>query len=204
MEKKKDQFVGRTRARSRAADILFEADQKRLIRPPAILLTLLEERKETSASEGALPEYAVRIVEGFSSTQREVDALLEKHIKGTKLSRIPSVDRAVLRVAVWEMLFNREEVPAVTAIDEAIKVAKPVATDDSPDFINGVLDAVRESLEDPWARQPEGAVEAPVEDVADSEEPSDEAAAVEVAEEGVPTGGEDMDDEDLDLLLDQY
>lgn len=204
MEKKKDEFIGRTRARSRAADILFEADQKRLIRPPAILLTLLEERKETSASEGALPEYAVRIVEGFSSTQREVDALLDKHIKGTKLSRIPSVDRAVLRVAVWEMLFNRDEVPAVTAIDEAIKVAKPVATDESPDFINGVLDAVRESLEDPWARKPEAAEEDELVGVSDSVEPVEEAAAVEEASGEAAARGEEIADEDLDLLLDQY
>lgn len=178
MEAKEDKFIGRTRARSRAVDVLFEADQKKLTRPPSLLLGLLEDRKTTSASKGSLPEYSARIVEGFATNQREIDALLDRHIRGTTLDRIPSVDRAVLRVAAWELLYNQEEVPPISAIDEAIKVAKPVATDETPDFLNGVLDALREGLEDPWGRRAEAADPSnneAVEGVAIDEEDSDEA-----------------------------
>lgn len=183
--KKETQFIGRTNARSRAADILFEADQKGIVRRPAELLALLDQRGSVSPSESALPEYSVRIVEGFSANQREVDDLLERYFKGTTLKRIPSVDRAVLRVAVWELLHNREEVPPVTAIDEAITIAKPVSTDDSPDFINGVLDAIRAGLDDPWSREP----------VTELESEADEAVETELAAQ---------EDDDLDLLLDEY
>lgn len=225
MEGKKDEFFGRTKARSRAVDVLFEADQKKLTRPPSLLLGLLEERKSTSASEGPMPEYSVRIVEGFAANQREIDAVIDRQIKGTTLDRIPSVDRAVLRAAVWELLYNQEEVPPVSVIDEAIAVAKPVATDESPDFLNGVLDAIREGLEDPWGRTPreeladESSVEsgaeasdAPAEKTSEvaGEEPIEQvdevagkvAAEQPKSEESSRT--ETLDDEELDFLLDQY
>lgn len=196
METEQSDFKGRTRARSEAVKILFEADQKKVVNNAVLLLALLEERKHTRTDQSPLPHYAVQIVEGFSSSQRDVDALLAKHIKGTTLDRIPSVDRAVLRVAAWEILFNRDDVPTISAIDEAIKVAKPVATDDSPAFINAVLDAARVSIEDPWSRQPALPVE----------EPGDKPG--ELQEDSHP-GQVDVDmldagEDDLDLLLDQY
>lgn len=78
--------------------------------------------------------------------------MLAAHAKGAGLDRLPAVDLAVLRVAVWELLCNSNEVPPVTAIDEAVAIVKDLSTDSSPAYVNGVLDAVRKKLEQPWER----------------------------------------------------
>ena len=70
------------------------------------------------------------------------------------MDRIPAVDRAVLRVAVWEMLSNSEDVPPVIAIDEAISIVKSISTEESAGFVNAILDAIRRDIESPsWSRQ---------------------------------------------------
>lgn len=150
MAHSRGKYTSRTKARKRAADVLFEADQKGLTRNPTALRELLKERQSVTSAPSPLPEYSARIVEGVANDLPGVDRLLEKHAKGTGLDRLPAVDVAVMRVAVWEMLSNAEEVPPITAIDEAVAIVKDLSTDESPAYVNAVLDAVRKDLNDPW------------------------------------------------------
>lgn len=147
MAHSKGKYTSRTKARKRAADILFEADQKGLTRNSAALRGLLAERESVTSAPSPLPDYSIRIVEGIADDLPGIDRILEKHARGAGLDRLPAVDIAVMRVAVWEMLNNAEEVPAVTAIDEAVSVVKDLSTPESPAYVNAVLDAVRKDLE---------------------------------------------------------
>ena len=121
----------RSKARKRALDVLFEADQRGL--DP---LQLLAERL---AGPGAvMPEYAVTLVEGVSAHAERIDELLSTYAHDWTLDRMPAVDRAVLRIGTWELLYN-DDVPAAVAIDEAVQLARSLSTDDSPGFVNGLL-----------------------------------------------------------------
>lgn len=82
--------------------------------------------------------YAREIVDGVSDHQEEIDELISSYAQGWTIDRMPNVDRAVLRLAAWELLHN-PEVPAAVAIDEAIELAKQYSTEDSARFVNGVL-----------------------------------------------------------------
>lgn len=82
--------------------------------------------------------YAREIVDGVADHRDEIDELLASYAQGWTLDRMPNVDRAVLRIASWEILHN-PEVPAAVAIDEAVELAKEYSTDDSGRFVNGVL-----------------------------------------------------------------
>jgi N utilization substance protein B len=82
--------------------------------------------------------YAREIVDGVIAHHEEIDELLETYSQGWSLERMPNVDRAILRVGAWEILFN-EDVPDPVAIAEAVAAAKELSTDDSGAFINGLL-----------------------------------------------------------------
>lgn len=82
--------------------------------------------------------YAREIVDGVADHREEIDELLTSYAQGWTLDRMPNVDRAVLRIASWEILHN-PEVPNAVAIDEAVELAKEYSTEDSARFVNGVL-----------------------------------------------------------------
>lgn len=147
MTHKRGRFTSRTKARRRAADVLFEADQKGFADNSSALLDLLSQRQSVSAAPSDLPPYAVQIVEGVARNLRPIDRHLAKRAKGAGLDRVPAVDRAIMRVAVWEMMDNSDDVPPVVAIDEAIALVKALSTAESPAYVNAVLDAVRTDLE---------------------------------------------------------
>lgn len=134
-------FTARTRARKRAIDIIFEADQRDQLTPSG-LLDLLEDRRKITAAQTPLPEYAIKIIEGVAEHIYQIDDLLTVHTTNRDFDRLPSADRAVLRVATWEIIWN-DDVPSITAIDEAITIVKDISTDESPSVVNGILDAVR-------------------------------------------------------------
>jgi N utilization substance protein B len=122
----------RSKARKRAVDILFESDLRGL--DP---LALLAER----VGAPDLPpvnDYAVSLVNGVVAHQQDIDRMLAEQAHGWTVERMPAVDRAVLRLGVFELLFS-DEVDDAVAIDEAIELAKSLSTDDSPRFVNGVL-----------------------------------------------------------------
>lgn len=139
------EFTSRTKARKRASDILFEAAARRLLRPQD-LRQLLVERQEIGATDAPVPAYAQQIVMGVSEKLPQIDRLIaEKERKGG-LDRLPAVDLAVMRVAVWEMLEN-PEVDPIVAIDEAVAIVKAISTEQSPALVNAILDAVRAEID---------------------------------------------------------
>ncbi|ACZ30729.1 NusB antitermination factor [Xylanimonas cellulosilytica DSM 15894] len=128
----------RTKARKRAADLLFEAEQRRWD-----AVRLLRDRIETPVSESPVPQYAADIVEGVVAHRERIDELLETYSNGWTIERMPAVDRALLRIGAWEILFN-DDVPDAVAIDEAVDLAAQLSTDDSPSFVNGLLGRIVE------------------------------------------------------------
>ena len=124
-------MAARSKARKRALDVLYESDLREV--DP---LTTLAERRALAGPP--VNEYTVVLVEGVQSHRDRIDAILAEYAEGWTLARMPGVDRAVLRLGVYELLW-RDEVPDAVAIDEAVELAKALSTDESPRFVNGVL-----------------------------------------------------------------
>ena len=128
----------RTKSRKRALDLLFEADQRRVN-----VQLLLAERLAHPSGPAPLPEYAVTIVEGVVRNWAEINELLAAYSHGWTVERMPAVDRALLRIGTWEVVYS-DEVPDAVAISEAVTLAKELSTDDSPAFVNGLLGRIAE------------------------------------------------------------
>lgn len=126
-------MAARTKARKRALDVLFEAEQ-RGIAP----LTLLSERLAHPGAQSPVPEYAVELVEGVVEHLERIDEVLATHSHGWTVDRMPAVDRQLLRIGTWEILFN-DDVPDAVAVDEAVDLVADLSTDESPAFVNGLL-----------------------------------------------------------------
>ncbi|MCB2175874.1 MAG: transcription antitermination factor NusB [Actinomycetales bacterium] len=126
-------MAARSKARKRALDVLFEADQRGLD-PMDVLAARIAE----PGTEAALPQYAVELVEGVVDRRAEIDELLTTYARGWALERMPAVDRAALRLGAWELLWN-DDVPDAVAVDEAVELVRALSTDDSPAFVNGLL-----------------------------------------------------------------
>jgi N utilization substance protein B len=126
----------RSKARKRALDILFEADQRGLP-----VLELLSERQ--SLGETPVPEYAAELVRGVASHQPEIDNLISENAVDWTLERMPAVDRNVLRLGVYELLWA-DDVPDGVAISEAVLLAQDLSTDASPTFVNGLLARIKD------------------------------------------------------------
>jgi transcription antitermination protein NusB len=126
----------RTKARKRALDILFSAD----VRGEDVAAVLAAEARR-AANEPARESswlYARDIVDGVIDQREAIDEQITTFAKDWTLERMPAVDRALLRIGAWEILFN-DDVPAAVAIDEAVELAKEFSTDDSGAFVHGVL-----------------------------------------------------------------
>ncbi len=126
-------MAARSKARKRALDVLFEADQR-----GQDLAQVLTARVEEPGTEAALPAYSAQIINGVLERRVEIDELISTYSHGWVLERMPAVDRAALRIGVWELLFN-DDVPDAVAVDEAVELVRALSTDDSPAFVNGVL-----------------------------------------------------------------
>ncbi|MGF9661833.1 transcription antitermination factor NusB [Arthrobacter crystallopoietes] len=121
----------RGKARRRAVDILFEAEQRSV--PPTDAL-----RDRRDKTDQIINPYTVDIVEGVMAMQPTIDEFLSTYSQGWPLERMPSVDRIVLRVGTWELLYN-DDVPDAVAVSEAVELSRTLSTDESPSFINGLL-----------------------------------------------------------------
>ena len=121
----------RSKARKRALDVLYESEL-RDVDP----VTTLAERIELA--EPPVNDYTIELVEGVHDHQRRIDEILAQYAEGWTVDRMPDVDRAVLRLGVYELLWC-PGVPGAVAIDEAVELAKTLSTDESPRFVNGVL-----------------------------------------------------------------
>ncbi len=131
--------VGRHQARKRAVDLLFEAEARGMSAAEVAdgRAALAEGDQEVSA----LNPYTVSVARGVTQHAAHIDELITSHLQGWTLGRLPAVDRAILRVAVWELL-HADDVPEPVAVDEAVELAKELSTDESPGFVNGVLGQV--------------------------------------------------------------
>jgi N utilization substance protein B len=130
---------GRHQARKRAVDLLFEADARGL--SPSETADVRTALAQTNADVAALHSYTVAVARGVGDQIAHIDDLISTHLQGWTLDRLPAVDRAILRVAVWELLYA-DDVPEPVAVDEAVQLAKELSTDESPGFVNGVLGQV--------------------------------------------------------------
>lgn len=126
----------RTKARKRALDMLFQAD----VRAESLADIVNAEAARAAGEPDRLASwlYAREIVDGVADHREEIDELIATFSQGWTIDRMPNVDRSLLRIAAWEILFN-EEIPTPVAIDEAVALAQEYSTDDSARFINGVL-----------------------------------------------------------------
>ena len=151
---------GRHQARKRAVDLLFEAEARGVTAAEVAdgrnALAL-----NRSGELSPLNPYTVTVAHGVTEHLAHLDDLISAHLQGWTLDRLPAVDRAILRVAVWELLHG-EDVPEPVAVDEAVELAKQLSTDDSPGFVNGVLGQVM--LVTPQIRAAAAAVQGGLED----------------------------------------
>ena len=123
-------MTARRKARKRALDLLYEADIRQTSAGD-----LADERLTVE------DDYAATLVEGVVDHQQRIDEILNTHSQAWPVERMPAVDRTILRIATFEVLWN-DDVPDSVAIDEAVTMAAELSTDDSPMFINGVLRSV--------------------------------------------------------------
>jgi len=117
-------------------DLLFEAEARGIT--PAKAAEARETLAQSQSDVSALNPYTITVAQGVTQHSAHIDDLISTHLQGWTLDRLPAVDRAILRVAVWELL-HAEDVPEPVAVDEAVELAKHLSTDESPGFVNGVL-----------------------------------------------------------------
>ncbi|MFB2599791.1 transcription antitermination factor NusB [Herbiconiux sp. P17] len=132
----------RTKARKRALDILYAADVRQIPITESLASEATRAASEPDRQNSWL--YAREIVDGVVDHFSEIDETIQTYSQGWTIARMPTIDRALLRIAIWEILYN-DEVPASVAISEAVEAAKTLSTEDSSGFINGVLGKVAES-----------------------------------------------------------
>ena len=124
----------RSKARKRALDVLFEAE----LRGEPVLELLAERSAAKPDDSPPVPEYAAELVRGVEAHRDRIDELLAAYAEGWTLDRMPAVDRNLLRLGVYELLWS-DDVPDGVAISEAVQLATDLSTDGSPAFVNGLL-----------------------------------------------------------------
>ena len=138
-------MAARSKARKRAVDVLYEADLRGI--GSLTVLDAQEERRRRE-SESPLNAYVRVLVEGVCAHQERIDDLISTYAHGWTIDRLPAVDRSILRVALFELLWQ-SDIPGAVVMSEAVELANLLSTDDSGSFINGLLgtvDGVRGSL----------------------------------------------------------
>ncbi len=126
----------RSKARRRAVDIVFEADQRSLS-----ALEILAVRVDSA--DPPVREWTESLVQGVSRHFVRINELLETYSVDWPIDRMPAVDRAVLRVALFELLWC-DDIPDAVAISEAVEIVTELSTDQSPNFVNGLLGRIED------------------------------------------------------------
>ncbi len=132
-------FGGRTLARSQALQLLFQAEAN-----SRAVLSVLD--GDYALSEGPLDDYARRLALGADEARPEIDAVISTRSTSWSITRMNGVDRNLLRLAIYEMLYV-DEVDVAITIDECVELAKAYGTDESSRFVNGLLGRVADDLE---------------------------------------------------------
>jgi len=136
--------AARSKARTRAFQILFEADH-RGVDPQRVLADWVARARDPKPDEGTpqVGEYTMQLIEGYVQYARRIDDLIAQYAVGWTLDRMPIVDRNVLRLGAYELIWE-DGVPDAVVLDEAVEIAKEFSTDDSPAFVNGLLARFKE------------------------------------------------------------
>ena len=129
-------MAARSKARKRALDILFASELRS--EDPVVAL-----ERAIEAGEGPTNDYTTTLVRGVVEHRERIDEVLTTYSKGWTLSRMPAVDRNVLRIGVFELLWGDDDVPHTVAVSEALHLVQDLSTDDSPAFVNGLLGSVQ-------------------------------------------------------------
>jgi N utilization substance protein B len=129
----------RTKARKRAVDMLFAADERGVPVSEIVAAEALRAASEPDRESSWL--YARDIVDGVVENLDDIDEAISSNSRGWTLERMPAVDRAILRCAAWEILFN-PEIPAGVATSEAVSLAGELSTEESSGFVNGLLSTI--------------------------------------------------------------
>ncbi len=125
----------RAKARKRALDVLFAADLRRENAGDAL-------DRAVAAGQGPTNDYTATLVRGVVEHAEQIDELLTTYSADWALERMPAVDRNVLRLGVWELLWA-DDVPDAVAVSEAMALVRDLSTDDSPQFVNGILGTIQ-------------------------------------------------------------
>ncbi|MFC6065599.1 transcription antitermination factor NusB [Streptomyces ochraceiscleroticus] len=134
-------MAARNKARKRAFQILFEADQR-----GADVQTVLADwmrHARTDTRQPPVNEYTLELVEGYADHVERIDELISTYAVGWTLDRMPVVDRNILRLGAYELIWV-DATPDAVVIDEAVQLAKEFSTDDSPSFVNGMLGRLKD------------------------------------------------------------
>jgi N utilization substance protein B len=127
----------RTKARKRALDLLFASE----VRGRSAVEALEEEARESAGGGRPVADYTDELVRGVTEHRARIDELLATYSEGWSLERMPGVDRNVLRLGVFELLYV-DDVPDAVAVSEAMHLVRDLSTDESPTFVNGVLGSI--------------------------------------------------------------
>ncbi len=128
-------MAARSKARKRALDILFASELRS--EDPVVAL-----ERAIAAGEGPTNDYTTVLVRGVVEHRERIDEVLTTYSKGWTLTRMPAVDRNVLRIGVYELLWGDTDVPHTVAVSEALHLVQDLSTDESPAFVNGLLGSV--------------------------------------------------------------
>ena len=126
----------RSKARKAALDLLYEGDIRK-----TSAINILNQR--SGDLEFVIRDFTKELVQGVDENRRKIDELITTYSQGWDMDRMPVIDRNILRLAIYEILWSKDVPPAV-AIDEAIELAQTLSTDDSSKYINGVLSKIIE------------------------------------------------------------
>ena len=126
-------MAARSKARKRALDLIYASE----MRHRSAVEALAEQAQDGTAHN----DYTVQLVEGITEHQPRIDEVIASYAKGWTLSRMPAVDRNVLRLGVYELLYV-DDVPDGVAVSEAMNLVRDLSTDDSPAFVNGLLGSI--------------------------------------------------------------
>lgn len=128
-------MAARSKARKRALDILFASELRS--EDPVVAL-----ERAVDAGEGPTNPYTAVLVRGVVEHRERIDEVLSTYSKSWTLGRMPAVDRNVLRIGVFELLWGDDDVPQSVAVSEAMHLVQDLSTDESPAFVNGLLGSV--------------------------------------------------------------
>ncbi|ARF54391.1 transcription antitermination factor NusB [Streptomyces gilvosporeus] len=134
-------MAARSKARKRAFQILFEADQ-RGVDVQSVLADWMRHAR-TDPRQPPVNEYTLELVEGYAEHTGRIDELISTYSIDWELDRMPAADRSIVRLGTYELIWV-DDTPDAVAIDEAVQLAKEFSTDDSPAFVNGLLGRFKE------------------------------------------------------------